>query len=162
MSAPSPYQMPAPRADADRLAGIVATAFGIAVDRVEPLASERDLTAHVVARDGRGFVFKLGNAADDPEVLAFENRALQHVHAADPGLPVPVVVAAPDGRTEVAIDLDGHRHVGRLQSFLSGFPPTAPGAPPRNAGRSGGDWPGCRGRCAISGIRPMGGRSSGT
>lgn len=162
MSAPSPYQTPAPRADADRLAGIVATAFGIAVDRVEPLASERDLTAHVAARDGRGFVFKLGNAADDPEVLAFENRALQHVHAADPGLPVPVVVAAPDGRTEVAIDLDGHRHVGRLQSFLSGFPAHRARRSPRNAGRSGGDWPGCRGRCAISGIRPMGGRSSGT
>lgn len=122
MSAPSPYQTPAPKADADRLAGIVATAFGLAVDHVEPLASERDLTARIVARDGRGFVFKLGNAADDPEVLAFENRALRHVHAIDPGLPVPVVVPAPDGRTEVAIDLDGRRHVGRLQTFLSGFP----------------------------------------
>ncbi|OAS19410.1 phosphotransferase [Methylobacterium platani] len=118
----SAYQTPAPRADADRLAGIVEAAFGVAADHVEPLASERDLTARVVARDGSGFIFKLGNAADDPEVLAFENRALQHVRAVDPGLPVPVVVAAPCGRTEVAIALDGHNHVGRLQTFLPGFP----------------------------------------
>ncbi len=98
--------------DAERIA---AGAFGVR-GRARLLESERDQNFQLCADDGRAFVLKIANRAEDPAVLDFQTRALEHVAERDPGLPVPRVVRSLGG--EPCPVVDGHRV--RLVSFLHG------------------------------------------
>ncbi len=85
--------------------------------RLDRLTSERDLNWHL--RTGQGdFVLKFANPAEAAEVTRFQNRALLHIAARDPGLPVPRVIPALDGRTEVALP----QGLMRLLSWVEGAP----------------------------------------
>lgn len=75
------------RSDAARVAENL---FGVRLETLPaPLESERDQNFRLTSdRDG-DLVLKLANPAEDPAVLDFQNRALQHVAERDPGLCVP-------------------------------------------------------------------------
>jgi len=106
-------------ADAERLAKEV---FGLDASATA-LGSERDQNFRLRVDDGREVVLKIANSAEDPAVLDFETRALLHVAARDPELPVPRVLATPSGRLSGhARAPDGRRHVLRLLSFVPGAP----------------------------------------
>ncbi|WP_449376157.1 phosphotransferase [Bosea thiooxidans] len=52
------------------------------------LTGERDRNYHLRAGDAH-YVLKVSNPAEDPQVIDFQTRALLHIAAVDPGLPVP-------------------------------------------------------------------------
>jgi 4-aminobutyrate aminotransferase-like enzyme/Ser/Thr protein kinase RdoA (MazF antagonist) len=109
---------------------IAAERFGIAAS-AEPLASERDLNFRLRDRDGRDYVLELANPAEDPAVVDLETRALLHVAACDPELPVPRVLRTAAGALSSVIEArDGRRSIARLLSYLPG---TALGSAPRGA-----------------------------
>ena len=90
---------------------------------LKPLVSERDQNFLVTEVDGRQFVLKIANSAEDPAVTDFQNAALQHVAHADSDFPVPRVIATGSGDTTVvATAADGRRHTVRLLSWLEGTP----------------------------------------
>ncbi len=85
------------------------------------LYSERDQNFHLRASDGREFVLKVANPAEDPTVVDFQTRALLHIAAVDTSLPVPQVVPAADGEPyRWVVGPDGRRSLVRLLTFLPG------------------------------------------
>jgi len=86
---------------------------------LKPLDSERDRNVLV---DGR-FVLKISNPAERADVVDMEVRALEHVHVADPGLPVPESVAARSGEAVAHLTDDAGRDcLARLITLLPGIP----------------------------------------
>ncbi|MDB5526639.1 MAG: hypothetical protein JWM58_4402 [Rhizobium sp.] len=91
--------------------------------KVRRLTSERDTNFHLLLDDGRGYVLKIANAAEPPEITNFQTEALLHIERTDPSLPVPRVQHMLDGRTEISLPMkDGTVSVVRLLSFLEGEP----------------------------------------
>ncbi|MFJ1767095.1 aminotransferase class III-fold pyridoxal phosphate-dependent enzyme [Amycolatopsis sp. NPDC088138] len=86
---------------------------------LKPLDSERDRNVLV---DGR-FVLKISNPAERADVVDMEVRALEHVHTADPGLPVPESVATRSGEAVAHLTDDtGRACLARLITLLPGVP----------------------------------------
>jgi Ser/Thr protein kinase RdoA (MazF antagonist) len=94
--------------------------WGIA-GRAKALTGERDRNFHFLADDGREFVLKFANPVEDAAVTEMQVQALQHIARVDPDLPVPRVMALPDGgfETPVAHETGGIQRV-RLLSWLPG------------------------------------------
>lgn len=98
-------------AEAARLARDV---FGVE-GRMKRLTSERDLNIHI-ATPSQGYVLKLANLAEPPEVTDFQTKALLHLEGA--GLPVPRVIRTLSGATEAR----GPQGILRLLTYLEGMP----------------------------------------
>ena len=104
---------------AERLA---AEHYGLPV-AAHRLASERDQNFQLTTPDGREYVLKIANPAEDRAVTNLQTAALLHLAAADPGLPIPRVFPAQNGAHELAIPFDdGSTRVVRLLSFMPGIP----------------------------------------
>ena len=110
-----------PEATAEDAARIAREHFGIEVE-VAPLTSERDRNFHLVDGEGRGYVLKVGNSAEDPAVINLQTEALLHIERHDASLPVPRVCRTSDGRTEHALTLGDRTHIVRLLTYLVGEP----------------------------------------
>lgn len=87
-------------AEAEALAGDLFGVSGVA----RKLTSERDLNFHLLAASGAQYVLKIANAAEPEGAIAFQNRALRHLEATAPSLPVPRIVATRDGLDHVRVD----------------------------------------------------------
>ncbi len=81
------------------------------------LTSERDLNFRLVTPAQGSFTMKLSNPAEPPLTTNFQTAALLYLQAQAPGLPVPRVIAALDGRFEIA-QPEG---VLRLLTYLPGL-----------------------------------------
>jgi len=104
-------------ADAERIAEDV---FGVDATG-SPLVSERDQNVKLVTDDGRGFVLKIGNPADDPGVIDMQTQALLHVARTDPTLPVMRLVPTLAGRFHAdVVGPDGRSHIARMVTLLPG------------------------------------------
>ena len=117
---PDPLDAPPPAftpTHAERLAADVFGVNGVA----SPLVSERDQNVKIVTEDGRGFVLKIGNPADDPGVIDMQTQALLHVARTDPTLPVMRLVPTVDGGFQAdATGVDGRTHIARMVTLLPG------------------------------------------
>src|SRR4051794_12103607 len=106
-------------ADAEAL---VRRHFGIAAV-AKNLTSERDQNFYLRAEDGKEFVLKIANPAEDPQVTNFQTEALRHIAAANPALPVPHIIDTVDGKSELQLNLDSERtSVVRLLTYMRGEP----------------------------------------
>ena len=74
---------------------------------VRPLPSERDQNFHLKTEDGREFVLKIANAAEQRETLDLQHKALEHLAAQAPALSLPRVCATTDGKTIATINSNG-------------------------------------------------------
>jgi len=92
--------------------------FGV-TGRAVPLEGERDRNFLIEGPDGR-FALKVANPAEDPDLLDMRQQALQHLAGADPGLPVPRVVASLEGLLSVTAEVGGRAAPVRMVTFLDG------------------------------------------
>ena len=123
VDASSPLDVPPPALGPEEGTAIAASLFG--VDGVaSPLDSERDANFRIDAGE-RSFVLKVYNSAEREDVVAMQTRAMLHVAAVDPELPVPRLTRTLTGELHGAVELDGRRHSVHLIDFLPG----ARGAP---------------------------------
>jgi 4-aminobutyrate aminotransferase-like enzyme/Ser/Thr protein kinase RdoA (MazF antagonist) len=110
----------APQFDRTRAEALARDAFGV-LGVAEPLASERDQNFRVAAADGAAFVLKIANATERPEVLDFQNAALDHLAARSPALAVPRLRRTLSGETVAwAAGPDGRVHLVRLLTWVPG------------------------------------------
>ena len=115
-----------PQLDATRAAAIVREHYGLRVE-CRPLVSERDQNFHLTtADDGREFVLKIANSAEDPQVTHCQIEALLHLHdeisAAALSVRVPELLMTRDGRFHLLVEANGACHVTRVISYLPGVP----------------------------------------
>jgi len=104
-------------AEAERIAK---RGFGV-VGEAECLRSERDQNFHLRTREGREWVLRISNPAEDPAVVDFQTRALLHIARVDPELAIPHLLTTPDGSPTHEVDgPDGRRFITRMLSFLPG------------------------------------------
>jgi 4-aminobutyrate aminotransferase-like enzyme/Ser/Thr protein kinase RdoA (MazF antagonist) len=100
--------------------GIASRIFGIR-GSARALVSERDQNFQLRASDGRDYVLKISNPAEDPAVLDFQTQALLHIARVAPELPVPHLVTTTEGTSSCTVDgAEGGRFITRLLSYLPG------------------------------------------
>jgi Ser/Thr protein kinase RdoA (MazF antagonist) len=86
-----------------------------------PLWSERDQNFRFRADSGQQYVLKIANALEDPLVIDFQTRALEHIARTDSSLPVPRTVPDLKGRDFCRVaDQQGRKHMVRLITWLDG------------------------------------------
>ncbi len=111
---------PVTEAEAESLA---ATLFGVTAT-ARTLTGERDRNFHLCDAAGHDYVLKIVHPAEDPGVTDFQSRALLHIAAADPALPMPRLLRPLQGDApDVRWDVPGlpPRRV-RLLTYLTGRP----------------------------------------
>ncbi len=89
---------------------------------LQDLDGEREQTCRVEAPEGHRFVLKVSRTNEDPGFLDFQLRALRHLEATAPDLPVPRVVRTQGGAFSATVTDGGRRHAVRLLSYLPGRP----------------------------------------
>jgi hydroxylysine kinase len=111
-----------PTFSCDDIAKIAAASFGVAGSAVQ-LTSERDQNFLLINPDGDDYVIKVTNAAENPSVTDLQTKALLHIAAVDPLLPVPRVRLTTDGASQAIVaDQLGRPLTVRMLSYLKGEP----------------------------------------
>jgi 4-aminobutyrate aminotransferase-like enzyme/Ser/Thr protein kinase RdoA (MazF antagonist) len=95
--------------------------FGIEGE-LTSLPSERDQNFRVETADGRGFTFKIMNAAEPLSAIEFQTALLRHLEGCDPDLAVPRIVHTIGGHDYALIDGADGRYAVRLVTYLAGHP----------------------------------------
>jgi 4-aminobutyrate aminotransferase-like enzyme/Ser/Thr protein kinase RdoA (MazF antagonist) len=99
---------------------VLLKSFGVE-GSLTPLDGERDQNFRVDAGDGRRFVLKISNPADDRPVLEMQSAALRHIELVDPGLPVMRALPGVDGAPWAEVPgAEGEVNLARLFTFLPG------------------------------------------
>jgi Ser/Thr protein kinase RdoA (MazF antagonist) len=110
----------APAFSNEEAEGVAKRFFGVS-GSARALGSERDQNFQLRSADGREYVLKIANPAEDPAVLDFQTQALLRIARVDPELPVPHVVTTAEGEPSCVVDgADGRRFITRLLSYLPG------------------------------------------
>jgi 4-aminobutyrate aminotransferase-like enzyme/Ser/Thr protein kinase RdoA (MazF antagonist) len=118
---PDPLESRPPAFGEEAARQILRDGFGVEASALKRLAGERDQNFRVDSADGRRFLFKLSNPADDLAILAMQAAALGHIEVVDPGLPVMRVRPAVAGEPWVEVPgADGRIYPARLFTFLPG------------------------------------------
>jgi 4-aminobutyrate aminotransferase-like enzyme/Ser/Thr protein kinase RdoA (MazF antagonist) len=115
-----PLETTPPVLDQEVASQVLLKSFGLE-GSLTPLDGERDQNFRVDAGDGRRFLLKISNPADDRPVLEMQSAALRHVELVDPGLPVMRALPAVDGAPWAEVPgTDGEVYLARLFTFLPG------------------------------------------
>lgn len=112
-------EAPLPEVDDGEAGTLAQRLYGLS-GGVTPLVSERDRNFKLRRSDGSAFVLKIANAAEDPDVLDLQTRALQWVAERDPTVPVPRVCPSLHGRAMQSVEVGGRHYVVRLLTYLEG------------------------------------------
>lgn len=106
--------------------------------RLESLASERDQNYLLHETSGNEYVLKIANSSEDQTVTDFQVAGLLHLEQQHPGIPVPRIIRAQDGRPDFRIQADdGREHTVRVLSWLRGKPLSKADPRPEVANRLG-------------------------
>jgi 4-aminobutyrate aminotransferase-like enzyme/Ser/Thr protein kinase RdoA (MazF antagonist) len=94
--------------------------FGVTAS-AERLPSERDQNFRLTTADERRFVLKIANATERPEILEFQNAALEHLASREPALAVPRLMRSVSGESVLrAAGPNGREHFVRLVTWVPG------------------------------------------
>lgn len=103
-----------------------ADARGIALDRyglevtARELVSERDRNFHLRTSDGREFVLKIANSAEDALVSDLQVEALKWIEARRADVATPRIVSTLDGRSSFELTSKAGTHATRLVTYVPG------------------------------------------
>lgn len=126
---PATIEIVPPAFSPDAIQAAVLRVYGVE-GTLRPVSGERDQVFLLVSNAGKRFILRVSNQHDTIPTLLFQNHALLHIEARDPGLPVPRVCHTVEGDTIEVIEEKGIRYGLRLLSFVDGirmaeFPPSS-------------------------------------
>jgi 4-aminobutyrate aminotransferase-like enzyme/Ser/Thr protein kinase RdoA (MazF antagonist) len=88
---------------------------------ISSLDSERDQNFRLTTDDGRSYVLKISNSADDVGAIEMQTMAMLHIASQDPELPVMQPLPCMNGAYYGTVDgANGQSHFVRLFTFLPG------------------------------------------
>jgi Ser/Thr protein kinase RdoA (MazF antagonist) len=99
---------------------IAVSHYGIKA-QVRPLVSDKDQNFRLDADDGKQYVLKISNYAEQLQFIDFQNSALIHVSKQDPTFPSPRVIPTLKGQLHCSARCDGKTHYVRVLSWLDGL-----------------------------------------
>jgi len=99
---------------------IAASHYGIKA-QARPLVSDKDQNFRLDADDGKQYVLKISNYAEQLQFIDFQNSALIHVSKQDPTFPSPRVIPTLKGQLHCSSRRDGKTHYVRVLSWLDGL-----------------------------------------
>ncbi|RDD96948.1 aminoglycoside phosphotransferase [Paracoccus pantotrophus] len=109
-----------PAISLERAAEIAEEVFGVR-GQFRALSSERDANFHLRLADGTQALLKITNAREDRAVTAMQTKALIHLAAVAPELPVQRICTTRRGEPwEIVTEASGEDHVVRLLTYLDG------------------------------------------
>jgi 4-aminobutyrate aminotransferase-like enzyme/Ser/Thr protein kinase RdoA (MazF antagonist) len=85
-----------------------------------PLDSERDQNFRVLTDQGRSYLLKISNHADDSSAIDMQTQAMLHITRHDPELPVMQPLPSLDGSYLATVEGTHEPHLVRLFTFLPG------------------------------------------
>jgi Ser/Thr protein kinase RdoA (MazF antagonist) len=85
------------------------------------LRGERSHNTRFTTPDGEDFVLRIASASEPAAAIDCHAQALVHIERAAPELPVPRMRAARNGQLVPSVELDGHTHRVRLETYLPGI-----------------------------------------
>ena len=92
--------------------------------RVSQLDSERDQNFRITTGEGKQFVIRIANSAEDPAISDMQLKALEHIAKVDPELPVPRAVYSHKGLAIEQIQSgSGTQHSICVRTYLHGAAP---------------------------------------
>lgn len=110
----------APDVSAAEALAILRRHYGL-TGTARPLPGERDHNFHIQADGEREFVLKISHPAEEAGFTDFQNKALDHILAVDPTLPVPSVRKSLEGEAQFAASVGGSApRIIRLVTYLPG------------------------------------------
>ncbi len=109
-----------PAFSAAEAVSIAASNYGIKA-QVRPLVSDKDQNFRLDADDGKQYVLKISNYAEQLQFIDFQNCALLHVSKQDPTFPSPRVIPTLEGQLHCSARCDGKTHYVRVLSWLDGL-----------------------------------------
>ncbi|MBB3609740.1 phosphotransferase [Rhizobium sp. BK602] len=106
---------------ADQAEAVAREKYGLD-GRMQWLWGEKDSNYRLTLADGRDYLFKVLNPAEDPGMTSMHSQALLHVEAADPGIPVQRIIRTLDGEADFRMTAeDGGTRGVRMVTFLPGI-----------------------------------------
>lgn len=118
----SQLSAPPPVFSEDEAETLAKSHFGI-IGRAARLTSERDANFRIKTADGISYVLKIANPVEALLVTNLQTRALLHIAAADPDLPVQRILPSVENEPEcILLDESGRPMVLRLFSYVEGTP----------------------------------------
>ncbi len=113
-------ETPSPNFSIEEIKNIANKLYGL-TGTLTPLDSERDQNFQIDTAAGDQYVIKIANIAEEPTIIDMQLKALEHISAVDPGLPVPKVLLSRNGLAFEQIEAgDGRKHPIRIVSYLPG------------------------------------------
>ena len=119
MTTPDVLESAPPRLTPRNAESVARDTFGL-VAAAEELVAERDQNFRLTDADGRGWVLKVSNAAEEPGVVEMEVAAVERIAQVNPELPVPRARATLDGQPVGRATFGGSDHLVRLLPLLPG------------------------------------------
>jgi len=96
--------------------------YGVGGD-MKSLEGERDQNTRVVTATGVAYVLKIAGPDEGFDLVDLQIKALEHIRATDPTLPVPQHIRTLDGELSTVIkDETGVPHYVRLLTYVAGTP----------------------------------------
>jgi Ser/Thr protein kinase RdoA (MazF antagonist) len=99
--------------------------YGLDV-QLKTLLSERDQNLRLRCADGRQFVLKIANAAEDPLATDLQIKALlyleSYLESNDCPINVPRILRTVDGKTHLSVTSDSAQHIARVATYVAGIP----------------------------------------
>ena len=142
-----------PRFSAERAVDVARQLYGLEVEVLEELPSERDQNFHLRDREGTELVLKFSNTEEPRSVLELQNEALRHVAHRDPEIVIPQLRELSEGGTMTEVEGDdGPSYPCRLFNYLPGRPLALSKPHPESLLRSVGRFMGRLDR-ALEGLR---------
>lgn len=90
--------------------------------KAEWLWGEKDSNYRLTLDDGREYLFKVLNPAENPAMTNMHSQALLHVEAADPGIPIQRIIRTLDGEADFRMtDDEGGTRGVRMVTFAPGI-----------------------------------------
>lgn len=112
---------PSPSLTPSEVERVVLDRYGLAGE-ARLLTSERDQNFRFTTPTGEAFVVKVTNPAEDRLVTDFQTKAMLHIEARDPTLPVPCIRRTLLDEPAFVLQADGLSMVVRMITWLDGVP----------------------------------------
>lgn len=128
-SLPALFGFDPPELTLDEALDIAGVHWGVA-GQPRRLAGERSHNTRLDGPDGRAWTLQVQAPSADPVAVDLQTRAMRHLEARVPDVPVPRIVPTATGHLHAEILLHGRPHLARLVTFLPGVTFEGAGALP--------------------------------